>query len=323
MNHNIHVHHYTMHSRSALNAKSKRIEHQGALIKVQGNVGTGYGCIHPWPELGDANLEQTLTMLRQGELTPLSQRALYCAEVDAVARLDGRSLFDDLEVPRSHATLMMDEDDLSAAVQAGFEIVKLKVGRDPATESGFIAEQAARYPQLRWRLDFNGVLDIPDVESFVAGLGMDVRARIDFLEDAYRVGTGQGVINALGPYDIPMAVDREVGSALGDFGFALIKPAVNEPGPILDRARLEGKRVVFTSYMDHPLGQCFAAWEAAKALHAFPDVVDTCGLVTHGLFEPDAFTEALGPPRPDFQPPAGTGLGFDELLECLLWKPLS
>ena len=323
MKNKISIYPYVMCSRGSLNAKSARHDHRGALLRVDHQGVFGYGCIHPWPELGDDELEQTLAMLVVGDYTALSSRALQCAEADAVARRHGVSLFEGLTVPRSHATLMMDEAGCQAAVEAGFDTVKLKVGRSPVDEAEFILGQARRFPELSWRLDFNGVLDAKAVESLLANLGDEVRQRIDFLEDAYRVGTGQGVINALGPYDIPMAVDREVGSALGDFGFAVIKPAVNEPGPILDRARLEGKRVVFTSYMDHPLGQCFAAWEAAKALHAFPDVVDTCGLVTHGLFEPDAFTEALGPPRPNFQPPAGTGLGFDELLECLLWKPLS
>ena len=120
-----------------------------------------------------------------------------------------------------------------------------------------------------------------------------------------------------------MAVDREVEDACGGYGVAVIKPAVNELEPILERASDEGKRVVITSYMDHPVGQSFAACEAAKAYRSFPNVVDTCGLITHGLFEPDEFSAALGEPGPDFNPPCGTGLGFDELLKALPWKHLS
>ena len=48
----------------------------------------------------------------------------------------------------------------------------------------------------------------------------------------------------------------------------------------------------------------------------------TCGLQTHGLFEMDAFTARLGPVKPGFKPPGGSGLGFDDLLEDLPWKKI-
>ena len=43
----------------------------------------------------------------------------------------------------------------------------------------------------------------------------------------------------------------------------------------------------------------------------------------HHLFEPNAFTEALGPWMPEFHAPPGNGLGFDDLLGKLPWKRLS
>jgi O-succinylbenzoate synthase len=318
----IHIHRYTLRSRALLNARSGRTEHEGVLLRVDHGGFPGYGCIHPWPELGDADLEQTLSTLAEGEHAALSERALQCAKADANARRDGVSLFDGLAVPRSHATLTLNGDDFQRAVDAGFEIVKVKLGRDPDSEVRFIREQAGRFPGLRWRLDFNGVLETADVERFVAALGEEVRAHIDFLEDAYRLGSTPWVGDS-GPFGITMAVDREVTDVYGDFGVAVIKPATLIARPVLRRAHKEGKRIVFTSYMDHALGQCFAAWEAARAYRAYPGLVDSCGLVTHGLFEPDAFTEALGPPGPDFHPPAGTGLGFDDLLESLPWEPLT
>ena len=322
MKNKLSIHRYVMRSRGSLNAKSVRCDHRGALLRVDHVEGVGYGCIHPWPELGDEDLDQILAMLAVGEHTSLSARALQCAEADAAARRRGVSLFDGLTVPLSHATLMMDEASFQSAVEAGFTTVKVKVGRNPASEAEFISGQARRFPELLWRLDFNGVLDADAVESWLADLGEEVRDKIDFLEDAFLPNITPW-IDALGPYDIPMAVDREVEDACGGYGVAVIKPAVNEPGAILERVADEGKRVVITSYMDHPLGQSFAAWEAAKALQSFPNVVDTCGLITHGLFEPDEFSAALGEPGPDFNPPCGTGLGFDELLKALPWKPLS
>lgn len=321
MNETIHIHRYTLQSGASLNARSGRTAHEGALIRV-GEDNFGYGCIHPWPELGDADLEQTLGLLATGQCTDLSRRALTCAREDGRARRAGISLFDALVVPRSHATLPMDASLFQTAVDAGFDIAKVKVGRDGEAEATFIREQAARFPELRWRLDFNGSLGHAAVEKWLASLGEDVRARIDFIEDAY-LPNGSPWVDALGPYHIPMAVDRDVASACGGYGVAIIKPAVNEVAPILKQADEHGRRVVFTSYMDHPLGQCFAAWEAAKARVLHPELVDTCGLVTQGLFAPDAFSDSLGTPEPEFHPPAGTGLGFDALLKSLPWKRLT
>ena len=318
----IHIHPYTLVSKIALNAQSQRCEHHGVLIRTSDEHGHGYGCIHPWPELGDAGLEQTLSMLRVGQLTALSKRALYCAKVDAEARRQGVSLFKGLMVPRSHATLTMEEGSVSTAVDTGFGRVKLKVGRNVDEEVDFIRTQAGLFPDLLWRLDFNHALEYQGVHKFLSNLGEEVRDKIDFIEDAHPCGESQWV-DALGPFGVPMAVDREVEDACGGFAVAVVKPAINEPAPILKCALEESRRVVFTSYMDHPLGQCFAAWEAARARRDFTGVVDTCGLVTHGLFQPDAFTKALGLPGPDFQPPAGAGLGFDELLENLSWKQLN
>jgi O-succinylbenzoate synthase len=73
--------------------------------------------------------------------------------------------------------------------------------------------------------------------------------------------------------------------------------------------------------MDHPLGQCFAAWWAAR-LACTTERVEHCGLQTHELFEPSEFSEALGPAGPSFRFPEGTGFGFDDLLEKLPWKRL-
>lgn len=102
----------------------------------------------------------------------------------------------------------------------------------------------------------------------------------------------------------------------------IIKPALDEPWLLAEAAGQKGQRVVVTSYMDHPFGQTFAAWEAGRLALQFPGLIGTCGLQTHHLFKPSSFTEALGQLSPTFQPHAWTGLGFDEQLDELPWKPL-
>ena len=315
-------HRYTLKSRAALNSRSDRVEHEGALIRVgEGDIGQayGYGCIHPWPELGDLDLDSTLQCLKNGESTPLIRQALYCARQDAVARGAGVSSFVGYTVPESHATVALDEKSFIDARQAGFETVKVKVGRDLDTESQRIRLLAEKFPEFQWRLDFNHTRSVSEVEGFLRSLGKGVCRKIDFMEDAW-LGGDEPAADIRG---VPLAVDRELENPVGKFPVSIAKPARDSLDTILERAQAQGAKIVFTSYMDHPLGQSYAALQAAVANFAYPMMVDRCGLVTHGLFEPDAFSEALGTVGPEFKPAAGTGLGFDDLLEKLSWTPLS
>ncbi|MBK1829158.1 hypothetical protein JIN77_00330 [Verrucomicrobiaceae bacterium R5-34] len=314
----IYIHRYTMHSHTALNAASTRHDHEGALIKVD----DGYGCMHPWPELGDVSLDRLLTALERGRTTPTTRSALYCAREDGKARREGRSLFDGLEVPLSNATLPLCEKAFDQAIAAGFTIAKVKVGRDPEAEAKFIMEQSDRFPTLRWRLDFNAVLGRGGVEQFLKSLSPECRQRIDFIEDPC-VYESESWNELYTRYGIPLAVDRDVENAESGVNVVILKPAVNVVKPMLEKAHMESWRVVFTSYLDHPLGQCFAAWRAAQSAKAFPGMIEPCGLMTHGLFEPNAFIDRMGPVTPEFSPPSGTGLGFDDLLENLPWKRLT
>lgn len=313
----IDIHCYTLRSRASLNAASSRLEHQGALIRIDG----GYGCIHPWPELGDTSIDEQLNRLKNGEASPLIRSAMTCAQADAVARREQRSLFSGLNVPRSHATCLMDEGSIAWAVVAGFDRVKVKMGRHLDQEVAFFQRMSELYPDLRWRLDFNHSQSASTISDVIGRLGDVLLQKIDFLEDASMPGEGHPLIN--GQRMIPLAVDREVMNAPENCEVMVMKPAVNDIPPLMEVAAKHQKRVVVTSYMDHPLGQCYAAWQAGLAARQYPELMGHCGLITHGLFEPDVFTEALGPAMSEFAPPSGTGLGFDELLEYLPWKRLN
>jgi O-succinylbenzoate synthase len=320
VNEPVYIHRYTLRSRASLNARTSRQEYRGVLIQVNG----GYGCIHPWPELGDAPLEEQLDLLKNGESSPLIRSALSCAHADGQARREGRSLFEGIEVPRSHATLPMDEHAFAEAHAAGFDRVKVKMGRDLKQESDFVQMMAEYYPELRWRMDFNNSQPVTEIKKMLGEWGEALLEKIDFLEDAYMSGDAIGLISLINPIrPIPQALDREVSHPPADFPVWVIKPAVNEVAPLLATAACQKKRVVVTSYMDHPIGQSYAAWQAGLATAQYPELIGICGLVTHGLFEPDVFTEAIGPPSAQFHPAPGTGLGFDNLLEQLPWRRLS
>jgi len=310
---------YRLKARGLLNAVSRRREFEGALIRIDG----GFGCIHPWPELGDPPLEKCLADLAGERRWPLVRRAVRCAEYDREARHYEHSLFEEMEVPRSHATLVKtDAAELARAAEAGFTTIKLKAGRNPEAETRFLDAMTTEHPTLKWRLDFNEAPEPAEAAGFLLGLADATRAAIDFAEDPcpYSDTTWRLLRRQT---KVRLAVDREAGPLSLAAQVMVIKPALDEPFLLGEAAVRHNQRVVFTSYMDHPLGQAFAAWEAARFELQFPGQVGLCGLQTNHLFEPDAFAEMLGPWSPEFTVPDGHGLGFDGLLEELPWMRLS
>jgi o-succinylbenzoate synthase len=268
---------YELMPRRPLSAIAAEGPRRGALIRVGG----GYADVHPWPELGDAPLDDQLAGLRRGETTPLTASSLRFAAIDAAARRDGRSLFDGLTIPLSHWP--------GADPPAGFETVKLKT-LDVIPD------------HVRLRIDFNATLTPDEFERIAATLP---RERIDFIEDPcpYDAATWRGLRDRTG---LRLALDR--GSGTEDVDVIVIKPAMQQ----IPRSDAE---IVVTSYMDHPVGQLSAAYAAATAR-----ITTTCGLATHILYESDPFIERMRLDGARLVPPGGTGLGFDDLLENLPWR---
>lgn len=309
---------YRLKARSFLNSISSRREFEGVLIKV----GEGYGCIHPWPELGDPPLEKCLEDLKSRRTWPIVKRALRCAEYDHAARIQEESLFEEMQVPPSHATLVdASIKQLEIAVDAGFDTIKIKAGRNVTVEAKFLEEVSVQYPALKWRIDFNELLDPEAAHRFLGNLSNGLKRKVEFIEDICPFSESVWA-ELWKKHRVPLAVDRESGPHRKSAQYMVIKPAVDEPFLLGEAALMNSQRGVMTSYMDHPFGQAFAAWEAARTELIFPGLIGTCGLQTHQLFEKDAFTEKLGEWKPAFQAPGGTGLGFDDELAALTWVSL-
>lgn len=275
---------YTLVPRRALSARAGAAPRHGALVRI----GDGFGDLFPWPELGDAPLDEQLALLARGETTPLTARTLALARIDGEARRAGRSLFEGLTIPRSHWTGMDPPPE--------FDTIKVKGGPD---------FDAASLPErVRIRIDFNATLS---ADAF-ARMALP-RDRIDFVEDPvpYDAAAWRALRERTG---LRLALDRLV--ATDGVDLLIVKPALQE----LPRLSLP---LVITSSMDHPVGQFGAAYVAAK--HA--SLVDArCGLFTHVLYEPNEFSDAIRADGSRLLPPAGTGIGFDALLERQPWMPL-
>ncbi len=303
----IHTSAYSLTSVAALNAVSQKNRHEGVLIRV----GDGYGCVHPWPELGDLPVAEQLDRLRSGRSTPLIAQALKCAEADGSARREGRSLFQ-TPVPKSH-WLILPGDDPGMAQEQGFGTAKIKIGRNLVEESRVIGDWAAA--GFRVRLDANESFSIDDFLEFWEGLG-SLRAAIEWVEDPAKwEPNAWGYLRNKG---IPLAVDRELEARFEPGDIGVVKPAVSSWIPS------DPEKFSVTSYMDHAIGQMWAAVEASRlASGELGDRLLSCGLGTHRCFEKDSFFERIQMKGGRIQSPGGTGLGFDDLLEGLPWKRLT
>lgn len=317
MNTQIYYHRYSLVSKEQLNVKSARVHHEGVLLKI----GEGYGCIHPWRELGDLSVDEQLAVLKRGGRTRLSIKARYCAKLDAEARKDGLSLFTDLDVPKSHAILAGNIEEVEGLKVKGFDTLKIKAGFSVKEDVGKVNELVRLYPNIKIRVDFNCNFSANEVESFLKNLSQEARTQIDFLEDPCRYN--ESVWHDLrNLYGIRLAMDMEVEKNTGVYGYAVIKPAKNNVKKVMEMARKFAKKTVVTSYMDHPIGQAFAAYQAGIYTRLYPGLMAQSGLMTHQLFESNIFSEALGDISPKWNYTLGSGLGFDKELDEIPWKKL-
>lgn len=303
----------------------------GALLRVEyPGWGFGYADCHPWEERGDEPLAAQLAGLTRGRLTPLTRNALRFSRLDAEARSRGRSLFEGLSVPASHFLLTdISEESVETACQAlaaGFDRIKLKLGREWRKILPLLKVLLAT-PGARFRIDLNSCLHRDELSELLAAL-RDFRTKIEFLEDPLPWRSAPGWENP--PDDWAFALDREVSEILADFARAsdfpavlVIKPAINDWKALAERGAAWKKRLVFTSYLDHPLGQLSAAYAAARAARARPEALDVCGLLSHSAYEMNPFSESLHCQGPRLEPDRGPGFGMGELLaNRTSWKPL-
>lgn len=272
---------------------------EGALLRFTfGKNLVGYSDCHPWPELGDLPLSQQLNQLKDGKLTPLLERSLELARNDAEARDQGIHLLSGLTAPQSH--YLVDEVCSHAYLK-----VKVDGSKAPPRWLHEIGKQQ------RLRLDFNGSLTDEHLEDWRELLES---LNLDFIEDPFSEKSWLP-LNAF-----PLAKDRDSEQGIDqDVGTLIVKPAIQNP--ILFE-KVSGQRIVFTSYADHPLGQVCAAWEAARFYQKHPQFVDRCGLLSHLIYEPNAYSEQLSIEDDRLCVCGGTGFGFDQLLHDVAWKLL-
>ena len=331
---------YVLTPRGSLNAVAQPHPRQGALLKIRfedpatGEEKCGYSDCFPWPEFGDRPLGEQLRLLRENKLTPLTQRSLAFARVDAVARAAHRNLFEGVEVPPSHFFLN-EKDALSLAFlvgvkRKGFDKIKIKVGRNPLQEAQQISSWAdvARALGIKFRLDFNGSLNLPSFHRFMGQLGSSAEL-LDFIEDPIPFDLDSWAEIQL-KWNLRLALDRmpeEIASGrispeslrnqAPAFSLLILKPALQDPEFAVRFAQTLAIPLVVTSSLDHPLGQACAAWVASQIVQEGRVRVETCGLLSQKAYHPHLFSDEITAQGPQWASRLGSGFGMDALLQNL------
>ncbi len=317
----IFIYEYLLRSGVALNSASHRRVFPGALLRV----GEGYGCVHPWPEFGDAPVEEQLRLLAAGVTTPVTAMALRCAALDGAAREAGASLFEGLEIPRSHYSWSFAQEtrpQFERVMEEGWLAIKAKGYANYGETTRFL-ENCSRMSggqDLRFRVDFNACLDAEAFQKFIEFMPLRVYRQMDFVEDPFPYDAPLWA-GAQSRWGVKLALDKGWRDGSEGFDAVVVKPARRDWRSVAERH--PEKPLILTSAMDHGLGQMFAAYEAAVAQREIGERVGLCGLSTQHLFEPDGFFERIqvhgGWMTPDL---SGGGLGFGDVLERLPWRPL-
>lgn len=313
-------------------AELKKSPRYGALLRIEKKGVCGYSDLHPWIEFGDVDLESELKYLKSGNLTRLSKRAMHFAQLDLEAREKNQNLFSQKEIPESHGLLMVEPElwqlGLKGYLQDGFRVLKIKLGQNLKEELRELNRLSKDLSEAWLRLDFNARVSAEQILEFFAELDLNLRTRVEFIEDPIS-WNGPAWSDLQKKIKIPLAFDHpSLNSTVESFiemvspqNWLVVKPAVQDPFVLHQIVGPSRLRVCVTSYLDHPVGQMFAAFEAAKWAETY-DGVGTCGLLSHSVYQKNSFSEMLGGQCPQLFPPEGTGIGFDQILEAQDWKCL-
>lgn len=285
----------------------------------------GYADLHPWTELGDLPWQKQLLSLQSGEYTEQLQQSLCLARWDAELRKQKKNIFDQGVLVKNNF-LSVDVQMLTSTVleqikNQGFTTIKIKMGRNSDLEIAALS-RVAQFG-LKLRLDFNGTGTLQSYTQLMDQLPGQVFELIEYVEDPFVFDLQEW--QKAQAY-APLALDNQFAKVpweeLSDAPFAVIvlKPAKMDAVKVLELCRRYRLKLTVTSYMDHPIGVMHALGMAMELKNKQSDLILESGCLTHQLYQQDAFSAEMSAQGPYLQRVAGTGVGFDHLLEALPWQ---
>lgn len=319
---------YSIYELKPVKGSSAR-SRKGALLQITFRDGSiGYSDCHPWPEVGDPDLDMQLELFTWGHPTSLMRRSLAAARMDADARKGKRNLFADMKIPASHHHMT----DFITRHRQEFEkflreptTIKIKVGLDPQAECKIFKQRAKELINsgCRLRLDFNYRLNQEGFLSYLQELA-EVRECVEFFEDPFRYQPHHWQ-RVRQEHGVALACDRDSLQGLlhpDSCDVLVVKPAVQDFHYFLHERR-RNRSLVVTSYLDHPIGQLASAYIAAWLTQSKKHGVGLCGLLTHHAYELNPFSSSIMQEGNRLIPSTdGHGWGYDTLLKEQAWTPL-
>ena len=305
---------------------SLKINHQfieGVLI----SDGKGYAVLQPWTSLGDPSLDFLLKDLNHQKKTPLVQRALELLKIDGDARSMGESLLPVKSLP-SHLYLDLRSDSFfkkfQTALEEGIELFKFKVGIDVAKEllSLNTIQRDFLNSRFKIRLDANQrFLSFKEASGFLQGFEKSFLERIDFIEDPFR-GSPTEWNNLKENFHLRLAHDFADESFRDLCDVWILKPTRNNPQALMDLALQKNKKVVFTTALDHELGQLVSLSVAAEFQKKYSSNVEEGGFLSFSEVEGLGTCLSRKKNLLDFEDLRGLGFGCEKLLLNRQWTSL-
>lgn len=308
-------HQYALTPKSAPNRLSTTAPRLGCLLRVhfKGLKHPGHADLFPWPELGDEPLSLQIEALKEGTPCSLGAASLAWAFYEAQSMEQHKSLVTDKAYP-SHITLTELKD-----LSPGTPLVKIKISSIEAEAWATIEHFIQRFPQTKFRLDFNGLIQsTAQAKEFWKNVTQATKKQIDFLEDPYSPDL-MGDENAMEVFEgTKTAVDRTpTAASLALANYWVVKPVYFSPEYLFSEADQFFGKIAITSNMDHPLGQLIALHAAQKiAKHLIPG-----GLLTHNLYQDHDAKKMLKTHGVNLLPSyQGPGWGCRDYLAKLAWS---
>lgn len=320
---------YKMTPVTAFGSVAQVTDRIGALVKIQWSERLiGYGDLHPWPELGDPDLDTQLEAWRLGKVSPLVEQTMWLAKRDAKLRELKINGFSGKPKIKNHYMIgdfTKSSDALMEEVRrAGFTTVKFKMGRDLSGEAKFLYKFIKQNP-FTVRLDFNAKPTPDEYIRFMASLLPAERERIEFVEDP--VPYDAEVWEELSKF-APLAMDNEIHKVqsgqfkVPPFKYFILKPARQDVDKALKFVDDHDLKLVVTSALDHPVGVCHAMLLASELKISMPYRLVDCGCLSFSSYRASLFSTKLTIMGPYLTETEGSGIGFDELFQQIAWVNL-
>ncbi len=330
---------------------------KGALLAIKNNSNLwGYADLHPWPSMGDLDLEPQIDLLREGKPSHQTQLSLMAAQHDLQARESKKKLVNYSPLIQNHHLILDENFHLNSLRQTLFLeslndkkhfplLLKWKISPHTLPSAiqwinqlSIITDSSA----LHWRLDFNSLFSSTEVMFFWSQLLPQAQKQIEFIEDPcpYSADTwGQ-----LEELNIPLAIDFELKKLVAQESNAstefstisplskkvtlVLKPAIQNMDTWFSWIKKNQHPFIITSYLDHPIGLLHALHWAELFQKEFGSLMRVSGLsLSLSASELTHYWPSLVQHKNQgnywFHTEENDyGIGFTQKLESLSWQQL-